>query len=189
MKRYPALLAAIAIFSLAASSAQAEPQSYTIEPGHTYPSFEAPHRGLSWWRGKFNSSEGKVVVDWAAETGSVDILVDISSIDFGHDEMNKRALTDQYFNADLFPQAVYSGELVFDEGEPVRVDGELTLLGVTKPLQLKINSFKCVEDRGSQTCGADAEADFDRSIFGMTRSTDNGGGQTKLRIQVEARRD
>ena len=189
MKGYSLLLIAVlGMMNLAASPSWAEPQSYTIQPGHTYPSFEAPHKGISWWRGKFNHTEGKVIVDWAAQTGSVNILVDISSIDFGHDKMNERAVSDMYFSADRFPKASYRGEIIFENDQPSRIKGELTLLGVSRPLELKINSFKCISDRGSEMCGADAEADFDRSIFGMTRDTEDGGGQTKLRIQVEARK-
>lgn len=178
-----------AVLMLGAANAIAQPESYTIQPGHTYPSFEAPHQGISLWRGKFNRSEGKVVLDRAARTGTVDIVVDITSIDFGHDKMNERALSDMYFSADKFPKATYTGKINFTGDTPSSVDGQLTLLGVSKDLRLKIHSFKCINRNGSEMCGADAEADFDRSIFGMTRDTDNGGGATKLRIQVEARKD
>lgn len=174
---------------LSSLSAVAAPESYTIQPGHTYPSFEAPHMGISMWRGKFNRTEGKVTLDRAAKTGTVDIVVDITSIDFGHDKMNERAVSDMYFSADKFPKATYTGKIVFTGDTPSSVDGQLTLLGVSKPLRLKINSFKCINRNGGEMCGADAEADFDRSIFGMTRDTDDGGGATKLRIQVEARKD
>lgn len=174
---------------LAATAALAQPESYTIQPGHTYPSFEAPHQGISIWRGKFNHTEGKVTLDRAAKTGTVNIVVDIASIDFGHDKMNERAVSDMYFSADKFPKTTYTGKINFTGDTPSSVDGQLTLLGVTKPLRLKINSFKCINRNGGEMCGADAEADFDRSIFGMTRDTEDGGGATKLRIQVEARKD
>lgn len=174
---------------LAATAAVAAPENYTIQPGHTYPSFESPHMGISLWRGKFNRTEGKVVLDRAAKTGSVDISVDISSIDFGHDRMNEVAVGEEFLNAMKFPKATYTGTIKFTGDQPSSVDGQLTLLGVTRPLSLKINSFKCITFRDKEQCGADAEADFDRTTFGVTRDANNGGGATKLRIQVEARKD
>ncbi|MFT3905857.1 MAG: YceI family protein [Steroidobacteraceae bacterium] len=186
------LLAALALPVLALPAmVQAAPVAYTIESGHTYPSFETPHMGISWWRGKFNHTTGKVMLDREARSGSVEIVVDIGSVDFGHDGMNQRALSDQFFNAMKWPSATYQGTLRFSGDTPSSVEGTLTMMGVTRPLTLTINSFKCITNpmRGKEVCGADAEGSFDRSSFGMTRDTDNGGGAVKLRIQVEAGRD
>lgn len=171
--------------------ASAAPAAYTIQPGHTYPSFEAPHMGISWWRGKFNRTEGKVMLDKEKKTGNVDIVVDVSSVDFGHDKMNEVALGDQFFDVKKYPRATYTGAIVFKGDTPDHVDGQFTLHGVTKPLALKLNSFKCIVNPmlKKEVCGADAEADFNRVDYGMTRDADGEGGKVKLRIQVEARRD
>jgi polyisoprenoid-binding protein YceI len=85
----------------------------------------------------------------------------------------------------------YKGTLKFKGDAPASVDGQLTLLGVTKPLQLTINSFKCIDHPyyKKEVCGADAEGDIDRADFGMTQYTDNGAGKIHLRIQVEALKD
>ena len=85
--------------ALAASTAFAAPVTYDIEPNHTYPSFEADHMGLSVWRGKFNKSSGSVTIDREKKTGSLDITVDINSIDFGHDKMNEHAKGADIFDA------------------------------------------------------------------------------------------
>jgi polyisoprenoid-binding protein YceI len=68
------------------------------------------------------------------------------------------------------------------------VDGGLTLLGGTGPLDLTVNSFKCVERPccTKQVCGADAEGELDRADFGLTQYTQDGMGRLTLRIQVEA---
>lgn len=176
---------------LAAATAHAAPVTYDIDPAHTYPSFEADHlAGLSVWRGKFNRSSGTVVLDREAGTGTVNIEVDIASIDFGHDEMNDHARKPDLFDATAFPTATYTGTLAgFVDGKPTRVDGELTLHGVTKPVVLAIRTFKCMEHPmlKRELCGADATVTLDRAEFGISAGKDYGFDMAvPLRIQVEA---
>ena len=169
----------------------AAPEHYTVDPEHTYPSLEMPHMGLSIWRGKFNHTTGTITFDPVAKTGSVDIRVDAASIDFGHDKMNEFALGADWLDVAKFPTMTYGGVLQFDDAEPVAVDGQLTLRGVTRPVTLKINSFTCIEKHPfmqKKVCGADAEADLDRAEFGMTQYTEGGAGKIHLRIQIEGMR-
>lgn len=181
----------LALLALATCSAQAASTTYLIDPSHTYPSFEADHMGgVSLWRGKFNSSSGKVTLDKAAGTGSVDIVIDTASIDFGHDAMNAHARAPDYFDTEKHPQARYAGTLVdFVDGRPTRVAGTLTLRGVTKPVDLKINSFKCIPHpmHKRELCGADALATIQRDDYGISAGKDWGFDMAvTLRIQVEA---
>jgi polyisoprenoid-binding protein YceI len=166
----------------------AAPATYTIEPNHTYPSFEAPHMGISIWRGKIDKSSGTVVLDEAAKTGTVDITMDATSVDFGHAKMNEHAQSEDFFNAAKFPTITYKGTIKYAAGKPASVDGNLTLLGVTKPVKLTINSFTCITHPmfKKEDCGADAEGDFNRGDFGMTKYGEGDAGKVKLRIQVEA---
>lgn len=181
-------LTAVAGASLSAPASAAE---YTIDPAHTYPSLEFPHMGISVWRGKFNKTTGTVAYDAEAKTGSVDIEVDTASIDFGHDEMNEHARNGEWLNVENFPTMTYKGNLVFEDGKPAAVDGKLTLLGVTQPVPLKLNSFQCIQHPyyKKEVCGADAKGDLDRADFGLTQYTENGMGRITLRIQVEAMKD
>jgi polyisoprenoid-binding protein YceI len=164
--------------------------SYKIDPSHTYPSFEADHfGGLSTWRGKFNKSEGSIVVDRAAKTGNVDIVIDATTIDFGNDKLNEHAKKAEMFDVAKFPTATYKGKLVFNGDNPASVNGELTLHGVTKPVTLTINKFKCIINPmiKKEVCGADASATFNRSDFGIAYGTQMGfNPEVKLAIQVEA---
>ena len=180
-----------AALTSAAVPALGAPDYYTIDPNHTYPSLEFSHRGLSIWRGKFNRTSGTVTLDRAAKAGSAQIAVDTSSIDFGHPKMNEIARTADWFNVDTFPTMTYKGALNFQGDAPSSVDGELTLLGVTRPLRLKINSFKCMEHPVSkrEVCGADAEGDLNRADFGMSQYVDGNVEIIHLRIQVEAIKD
>src|SRR3546814_3738055 len=127
-----------------AGTATAATVHYGIDPEHTFPTFEADHlAGLSVWRGKFNRSSGESALDRAAGTGAVEVLVDMASIDFGHDKLNAHARGAELFDATKYPQATYTGQLRdFVDGKPTRVVGELTLHGVTRPVELEIRSCK-----------------------------------------------
>ena len=174
-----------------ALSALAAPVTYALDPDHTYPSFEADHGGLSTWRGKFNRSSGTVVLDRAAQKGSVDLTIQIDSIDFGHEEMNKHARAADMFDAAKYPVASYKGRISrFRNGQPADVQGDLTLRGVTRPVALKIERFKCVDPHPMnkvETCGANVYGSFNRGDFGLDFALDMGfSPEVKLRIQVEA---
>lgn len=182
----------LAVFAaLACGSATAAEVVYEIDPMHTYPSFEADHMaGISVWRGKFNRSSGKVVLDKEAGTGSVDIVIDTTSIDFGLEEMNEHAHTPDLLDTGKYPQATYRGTFAdFADGKPARVVGELTLHGVTRPVELKVDSFKCMPHplHKRELCGADAQATIQRDEFGIAAGKDYGFDmEVTLRIQVEA---
>lgn len=178
-----------AVFLLAPAFAGAAEVAYEIEPAHTYPSFEADHMGLSFWRGKFNTSSGRIVLDREAGSGSVDIKVDIASVDFGNDAMNEKARSAELFDAGKYPQAHYRGRLGgFVDGAPTRVDGSLELHGKTLPLVLAIDRFKCTKHpmMPRDYCGANATATLDRAAFGIDAGKDYGFDmKVVLRIQVE----
>lgn len=172
-------------------AAIAAPVKYEIDPSHTYPSFEADHMGgLSVWRGKFNTTHGTVMLDKAAQSGSVDVSVDMASADFGLDKLNEVAQGKELFEVAKYPQATFRGKLVdFRNGAPTRLDGVLTLHGATQPLVFEIDSFKCMPHPmlKREVCGADATATFKRDSFGLAAGKDYGFRMdVALRIQVEA---
>ena len=182
----------LAVASLAAGVAFAAPVTYQVDPAHTYPSFEADHfGGLSTWRGKFDSSSGTVVLDREAGTGSVNVTVDTGSIDFGHAKLNEHAKSAEMFDVAKYPTATYKGTFSnFKDGSPTEVRGELTLHGVTKPLNLKIDRFACkmmpAAMGGKERCGADALGTFNRADFGINYGDKFGFDMNvKLAIQVE----
>lgn len=180
-----------AVLTLIAGSALAAPVTYDVDPGHTYPSFAADHMGgLSVWRGKFDKSSGTIVLDKDKSTGTVDITVDTSSIDFGHEKLNEHAKSPDLFDVAKFPTATYKGKLAnFKNGAPTEVQGEFTLHGVTKPLTLKINQFLCKPNpmTKKEVCGADASATFNRKDYGLGFGDAYGFKMdVQLAIQVEA---
>jgi polyisoprenoid-binding protein YceI len=175
----------------AALPAVAAETHYTIDSSHTYPSLEMSHMGISVFRGKFNKTTGKITLDRAAKTGTVDVQVDPTSLDFGNDKMAESSQEKDWLDVAQFPTMTYKGKLTFTGDTPSGVDGELTLRGVTKPLKLGIESFKCIEHpmRKKEVCGADARGEFNRVDFGMAKISEGPLGVIRLEIQVEANKD
>jgi polyisoprenoid-binding protein YceI len=182
------VLASIA--ALLGAGAFAAPVTYTLDPGHTYPSFEADHMGgLSVWRGKFTASSGKVVYDKVAKSGNIDVTVDMSSVDFGMPKLNEHAKSAEIFDVAKYPTATFSGKFTkWNGASPTEAEGTFTMHGVSKPLTLTINSFLCKPNpmNKKEVCGADASATFNRSDFGVNFGDKYGFKQeVKLQIQVE----
>ncbi|MDP8985623.1 MAG: YceI family protein [Pseudomonadota bacterium] len=182
--------AIVAVLGIA-TVAHAAPVTYNIEPDHTHPSIETDHfGGLSVWRGIFKKTSGKVTLDQAAKTGTVSVVIDATSLDMAQDKLNEHVNGPMILDTAKFPTATYEGTLGgFNNGAPTNVTGKLTLHGVTKPVDLKINSFKCMVNPMSkkEVCGADASGTFSRADFGVSVGQEMGFKQdVLLRIQVEA---
>lgn len=176
-------------FSLIAANVIAAPVNYTLDPSHTYPSFEADHFGISKWRGKILKSTGKVTLDREAKAGTINVTMDMDTIDFGMKKMNEHATSGEMFNTEKFPTAVYVGKFTkFDGERPTEAEGQLTLHGVTKPVTLSITEFKCMIHPmlKREVCGADASGTINRADFGVDYGIKFGFKQdVRLAIQVE----
>lgn len=182
---------AVVIGSLVAGATFAAPATYNVDPTHTYPAFEADHMGgMSIWRGKFDSSSGKIVYDKEGKAGTVEITIETKSIDFGYGKMNEHASSPDMFDVAKFPTATFKGKLGKFQGDaPTEVVGELTLHGVTKPVTLKVNSFLCKPNpmTKKEVCGADASTTINREDFGISYGKQFGFKmEVLLRISVEA---
>lgn len=177
--------------STAMTAALATPVTYDMDPDHTHEEFEADHfGGLSVWRGLMTKSHGTVVLDTSAGTGTVDVTVDMNSVEIGQAQVEAAMRSKELFDTAKYPDAHYQGTLGgFVDGAPTTVTGNLTLHGVTRPLALKILSFKCMPHPlyKREVCGADALGSFNRDDFGMDSGKNYGFSMAvTLRIQVEA---
>jgi polyisoprenoid-binding protein YceI len=173
-----------------AGSAFAKPVTFVCDPGHTHPSFEADHfGGLSVWRGVFTRSSCTIVLDQERQSGTVDVTVDTSSVEFGVPKLNEHVSTAaNLLDAAKYPTATYKGRLSdFVNGKPTKVEGDFTLHGVTHPLTLTLESFECKAVMNQYRCGADARGQFDRDQYGVDFGKEFGFLMwVRLRIQVEA---
>jgi polyisoprenoid-binding protein YceI len=181
----------VSLLALLSAPAFADPTVYKIDPDHTHPAFETDHlSGLSVWRGNFRTTSGSITLDTAAHTGTVEVVIDVSSIDFAMPKLEAHVQTGELLDVEHFPTATYKGRLTQFKGDvPGAVEGDLTLHGVTHPLKLTIRSFKCQPTPFTRlyVCGADATGEFDRSTYGIDYGNYLGFKMnTRLMIQVEA---
>jgi polyisoprenoid-binding protein YceI len=171
-------------------TALAKPVTFVCDPAHTHPSFEADHLGgLSVWRGVFTKSSCTIVLDQQRQTGTVDVTVDASSVEFGLPKLDEHVSTAaNLLDASRYPTATYKGRLTdFVNGRPTKAVGDFTLHGVTHPLTLTVDSFACKAVMGQYRCGADAKANFNRDRYGVDFGREFGFLMwVRLRIQVEA---
>lgn len=178
--------------SLLLISSTVSAEDYTVDVRHTFPSFEVNHMGLSTQRGRFDATGGKITFDSASKTGTVMIEIDARSVNTGLEELEKHLRGEDFFNVEKHPKIIFRSEKMEFEGEkPKAVHGELTLLGVTRPVTLAISSFNCrIHPMNKKyVCGADASASIKRSEFGMGYAIPAVSDEVKLSIQIEAFRN
>jgi len=160
-------------------AATAQLENYVIDPFHTVPYFEADHLGFATMRGRFDRATGKFSIDRAAKNGNVEIEIPTAAVSTGDTERAGRPRTRDehlrtvdFFNVQEFPAMTFkSTRVVFKGDDPETIEGNLTLLGVTKPIALKLERWKCGPDMRTQgkryQCGGNATGSFKRSEFGM----------------------
>ena len=110
-----------------------------MDPNHTYPSFSYTHMGFSTQQSKFDKTTGRVTIDRAAKTGSLDVSIDTKSVNTGSELFNGHLKGEDFFNADKFPAITFkSSNFKFDGDKVASIDGDLTIKGVTKPVTLTV---------------------------------------------------
>jgi polyisoprenoid-binding protein YceI len=174
---------------LAAPQAIAAPEEFTVDPTHTYPGFAVTHLGISTQRGRFDRTTGTIVIDRAANKGSIEITIETPSISTGSPKLDAVLRSDDFFDVEKFPRIVFkSSSVELENGFPKRAFGELTLLGVAKPVTLAIEHFGCTRLPFfvRQTCGADVSTTISRSAFGMGRFAAFISDDVRIVIQIEA---
>jgi polyisoprenoid-binding protein YceI len=167
-------------------------ESYTLDPVHSQPRYEIQHmKGLSTQTGSFTKLNGKVTLDRAAKKGTIDVTIDTTSIRT-HEPTRLDAVVkgEQYFNVEKYPTMSFkSSNLVFDGDKVVGAEGELTMIGVTKPVSLKVANFVCGENPFNKKpmCGGEATATIKRSEWGMKAGIPmSSSDDVKIIIPIEA---
>lgn len=182
--------AALAAATSLVGTAHAEVATYSIDPTHTFVTFEVTHFGTSTNRGRFDKKEGTVQLDKAAKTGKVELTLETGSIDTGTPAFDKHLQSDNFLNAAVFPTAKFVASTFSFNGDKVsEVAGQLTLLGKTLPVVLRASSFNCYTNPmlKREVCGGDFETTIQRSQWGMGWGINFGIPDTvKLAVQVEA---
>ena len=166
--------------------------SYTVDPRHTFPSFEISHLGFSIQRGRFDRTSGKVTLDPDKGTGNILITIEAASISTGLAELEKHLRGEDFLDATRYPHITFvSDKLTFNKDQLVAADGMMTLHGISKPVRLAIDHFYCGMNviAMKNTCGANATTTIMRSDFGIDKYVPKVGDEVKIAIQVEATKD
>lgn len=152
-------------------------ESYTIDPYHTIPHFTLEYHGFGTFTGRFDRTSGNFTVDRAARKASLELAIETASLTTGDADRGPRPRSRDehlrsvdFFNAAEFPRISFrSTEVRFNGDVPAEIDGQLTLLGVTRPVTLKVDKWVCKDHAvyKKPACGGNVSAVIRRSEFGM----------------------
>ena len=175
--------------TLAAGSAFAAPVTYTVDSSHTFPRFSYSHFGYSTQLSSFGKTTGTVVFDAQAKTGSVDIVIDTTTVNTGFADFNGHIQGEDFLDTAKFPKATFkSTKVVFDGDKPSAIEGQLTIKGVTKPVTLTVTSFQSMPHPMMKVpaLGANAFVTIKRSEFNAGKYAPYVGDEVRIDIAIEA---
>ncbi len=165
---------------------------YTIDPRHTYPTLEYNHLGYSTQRIRFERTNGTVELDEETKAGKAEITIEANSLSSGLEEFNEHLRGDDFFDVQRFPAITFkSSRLHFGDHGLSKIDGDLTIKGISKPVTLTLSSFHCALHliKLKTACGANATATVKRSDFDLGKYTPMVSDEVVVHIAVEAFKD
>ena len=180
-------------------AAQAQAENYKVDSLHSFPHFGVEHFGVTTMWGRFDKMSGSFTIDRAAKKASVELTIETASVTTGDNDKGSRPRSRDehlrqadFFNTAEFPRMTYkSTNVKFNGDAPSEIEGQLTLLGVTKPVTIKIDKWVCREHPMNKRamCGGDASGSFKRTDFGMKYGVPALSDEVKLKIGFEAYKD
>jgi polyisoprenoid-binding protein YceI len=189
MTKLSKLSAVLVLAAATAAPALAAPETYVVDGTHTFPRFSYSHFGYSTQLSRFDKTTGTVVFDKAAKTGAVDIVIDAKSVDTGYATFNEHIQGEDFLDTAKYPTATFkSTRVIFDGDKPAKVEGNLTLKGVTKPVTLTVTDFKAAPHPmlKKDAIGANAWTMVKRSEFNAGKYAPNVGDDVRIDIAIEA---
>lgn len=145
--------------------------TYKIDSAHTYPQFDIRHLQFSMLHGQFNHTTGTITMNREKHLGSVEVTIDVKSIDTGDAQRNKDLLAPSFFDVGKYPTITYkSTKVVYHGKDAATVQGKLTIKGHSRPVTLHVSRIHCGPDPFSKgtRCGFDATAEINRTQFDVS---------------------
>ena len=189
LKHIKKLSLATAQFAALAGSAIAAPVTYGVDGSHTFPRFSYSHLGYSTQLSRFNKTSGKVTYDKAAKTGEVDITIDMKSVDTGSSLFNEHIQGEDFLDTAKHPTATFkSTKVIFKGDKPAKIQGNLTIKGITKPVTLTVTSFQAMPHpmQKKDAIGANAYTTVKRTDFNAGKYAPHVGDEVRIDIAIEA---
>lgn len=173
-----------------ASNALAAPEKYAFDPKHTATTWTANHIGFSNPSGKFMGADGVLLFDeLAPEKSSVDVTIKTDGLVSGLDDFNAHLKSKDFLNVAAFPTAHFVSTKVEKVGKnKLKVTGDLTLVGITKPwvLDVTVNKIGVQPMTLKKTAGFSAKGVIKRSDYGITYALPHVSEEVKIDIEAEA---
>jgi polyisoprenoid-binding protein YceI len=182
-------LIATSVFAAIAGNAMAAPVTYGVDSSHTYPRFSYSHFGYSTQQSSFKNTSGKVVFDAEAKTGSVDISIDMKSVNTGFEVFDGHIQGEDFLDTAKFPTATFkSTKVVFEGDKPKSIEGTLTIKGVSKAVTLTVTGFQAMPHpmMKKPAIGANAFTVIKRSEFNAGKYAPYVGDDVRIEIAIEA---
>ena len=181
------LLLALAPLAMASKSNIAAKETFNIDSVHSTAIFRVQHLGAGNFYGRFNELEG--TIDWDAEAGpSFDVSIKIESVDSGNEALDKHLKNADFFDAKQFPTMTFKSTGAKKMGDNWKVTGEMTMHGVTKPVEVDMEFVGRADVGRGDRVGFETTFTVKRSDFGMNWGVENGalGDATKIIVSLEA---
>ena len=189
MTSFKKISLAAALLAGFAGAALAAPVTYTVDGAHTFPRFSYTHFGYSTQLSSFSKTSGKVVFDVEAKSGSVDIEIDMTSVNTGSTDFNGHIQGEDFLDTAKFPKATFkSTKVVFEGDKPKSIEGQLTIKGVTKPVTLSVTGFEAKPHPMAKkpALGANAFTNIKRSEFNAAKYVPYVADEVRIDISIEA---
>jgi polyisoprenoid-binding protein YceI len=168
--------------------------TFGLDKSHTEVGFIARHLMVSKVRGRFTDFEGTIVVADDPSESSVEVTIQAASINTNDENRDKHVRTNDFLSVDEFPALTFrSTKVELSSGGDWKVNGDLTVRGVTRPIVLDVQFEGVIQDPwGNQRLGFTASGEIDRNDFGVSFNAvlETGGfvvsPKVKLEIEAEA---
>ncbi|MDH6300878.1 YceI family protein [Polynucleobacter sphagniphilus] len=179
------------LLTLVTSSAQSA-EIYVTDPEHTFVSFSYKHLAYSIQTSRFDRVNGTITLNDQMDGGTIEIATETGSVSTGSDTFNKLLRSEDYFNSEKFPVAKFtSDKVIFNDQTITSLSGELTIKGITKPVNIEVSNFACSRNfiTLKYMCGANASAKLSRSEFNLGKYVPFVGDEISLNIVIEASKE
>jgi len=181
-----------AILAALSQAGIAAPETYRVDPAHSFARFDIGHMGFSIQSGIFPRIGGTLTLDARQHAGTVDVRIDTATLQTFDTQRDEHLRGSAFFNTARYPAMTFRADkLLFDGDRLSQVAGSLTLLGVTRPVVLQVTHFKTGANpmSGKAEIGANARAEIRRSDFGMTAYVPMIDDQVEIELAIEAEQD
>ncbi len=180
----------IGILILFSSTVYAAPETYQLDPTHSYVLWHISHFDFSNPSGKWLVSKGTLILDKdKPQNSKVDVTIQVADMITGIPELDKHLQSAAFFDVAKFPLATFvSNKVTLSGRNQAKVEGILTVHGVSKPITLnvKLNKMGINPISNKEAVGFTASTTLKRSDFGISTLLPGLGDEVKIDIEAEA---